>query len=346
MKAAIFRGLPTLEIEDVPTPAPGPGQVLVAVAGCGICHTDLHYLDHGVTTFKAPPLILGHEPSGTVAACGAGVKSLREGDRVLLPAVFVCGHCRNCRQGRENICERMQMLGNHMDGAYAEYVIAPAKDCFLLPPEIPLVEACIIADALSTPYHAVKHRARVRPGDTVAVFGCGGVGMNVVQCAVLAGAAVIAVDLDETKLALARRLGAVDALNPTQVERTDKEIKKRTGGGVDIAIEAIGNPTTIRTAFESVRRGGRLVIVGYSAEEVQMAAAKIMFFEMEVIGSLGCRPVDYPEIIDAVRRGRLQLVPLISAHYRLGEINQGLDALRQGKALRSIVVPRADGEGS
>lgn len=346
MKAAIFRGAPTLEIEDVPTPVPGPGQILVAVAGCGICHTDLHYLDHGVTTFKAPPLILGHEPSGIVAACGPGVKNLHEGDRVLLPAVFVCGHCRNCRQGRENICERMQMLGNHIDGAYAEYVVAPAKDCFLLPPEIPLAEACIIADALSTPYHAVKHRARVRPGDTVAVFGCGGVGMNVVQCAAAAGGAVIAVDLDDTKLTLARKLGAMETVNPTLVERTDKEIKKLTSGGVDIAIEAIGNPKTIRSAFESVRRGGRLVIVGYSAEEVQLAAAKIMFFEMEIVGSLGCRPVDYPEIIDAVRRGRLQIVPLISARYRLEEINQGLDALRQGKVLRSIVVPRADGQGS
>lgn len=342
MKAAIFRGNPRLTIEDVPTPQPGWGQVLVAVAGCGICHTDLHYLDHGVKTFKAPPIILGHECSGTVAACGPGVKKLREGDRVLLPAVFVCGECRYCRQGRENICEDLKMLGNHIDGAYAEYVLAPAKDCFILPDEIPLVEASIIADALSTPYHAVKHRARVRPGDTVAVFGCGGVGMNVVQCAVAAGGAVIAVDLDEGKLELARKFGATHALNPAKVERVDKEIRKLTGGA-DIAIEAIGNPKTIRAAFDSVRRGGRLVIVGYSSEEVALAAGKVMFYEMEVVGSLGCRPVDYPEIIEAVRRGRLQLLPLISGRYPLEEINEGLDALRQGKVLRSIVVPSADG---
>lgn len=346
MKAAVYRGTPTLTIEEVATPEPGPGQVRVTVAGCGICHTDLHYLDHGVKTFKAPPLILGHECSGTVAACGEGVKKLREGDRVLLPAVFVCGQCRNCRQGRENICEEMQMLGNHIDGAYAEYIVVPAKDCFVLPAEIPLVEACIIADALSTPYHAVKHRARVRPGDTVAVFGCGGVGMNVVQCAVAAGGAVVAVDLDDSKLALAQRLGATHAINPARVERVDKEIKKLTGGGADIAIEAIGNPKTIRAAFESVRRGGRLAVVGYSAEEVPLAAAKIMFYELEIVGSLGCRPVDYPEIIEAVRRGRLQLLPLISARYKLEEINQGLDALRQGKVLRSIVVPGAEGRGN
>jgi 6-hydroxycyclohex-1-ene-1-carbonyl-CoA dehydrogenase len=337
MKAAVLESGGKLELREVPVPEPAPGEILVRVAACGICHTDLHYIDHGVPTFKSP-VILGHEVSGTIAAMGAGVSQFREGDRVLLPAVFTCGNCRACRTGRENICERMKMLGNHVDGAYAEYVVAPARDCFALPAEIPLAEACLIGDAMSTPYHAVKNRARIRVGETVAVFGCGGVGINAVQFAALAGAHVIAVDIDDRKLALARQFGAGDTLNPRSVERVDKELKKRTGG-LDAALEVIGKPETLRAAFDSLRPGGRLCVVGYCAEPVALPFSKTMFFELEVLGSLGCRPSDYPELIHLVRSGRAKLAPLVTGRYALADIFAGLDALRHGQGLRGIVLP-------
>ncbi|MBI2956172.1 MAG: zinc-binding dehydrogenase [Acidobacteria bacterium] len=338
MKALCLEQPGRVALLDVEPAQPGPGDVLVQVAACGICHTDLHYIDHGVPTFKTP-VILGHEVSGTVAACGPEVDKFRPGDPVLLPAVFTCGVCRNCRTGRENICERMRMLGNHLDGGFADYVVAPAKDCFPLPPEIPLAEACLIGDALSTPYHAVKHRARVRVGETVAVFGCGGVGINAVQFAALAGAHVIAVDIDDRKLEWARRFGARDTLNPRSVERVEKELKKRTRGGVDIAMEVIGKPETLRAAYDSLRPGGRLCVVGYCAEPVTLAFSKTMFFELEIVGSLGCRPGDYPELIELVRSGRVQLEPLVTGRYPLEEIFQGFEALRRGEGLRGIVLP-------
>jgi 6-hydroxycyclohex-1-ene-1-carbonyl-CoA dehydrogenase len=341
MKAAVLHGPGRLGIEEVPRPEPGPEEILVRVAACGICHTDLHYIDHGVPTFKSP-VILGHEISGRVEAAGSAVIGFSRGDAVLLPAVLTCGSCRACRTGRENICERMRMLGNHIDGGYSEYVVAPARDCFHLPPEIPLAEACLIGDALTTPYHAVKHRARVRVGERVAVFGCGGIGSGAVQFAALAGAEVIAVDLDDRKLALARELGASTTLNPRSVERVEKELKKRTGGGADVAFEAIGKPETIRLAYESLRPGGRLCVVGYSAEPATLAFSKLMFFELEVIGSLGCRPVDYPEVVELVRRGRVRLAPLVTGRYKLEDLPAGLDALRQGRALRGIVLPNGD----
>ena len=338
MKAAILYEPGRLELSEVPAPQPGAGELLVRVAACGICHTDLHYIDHGVPTFKSP-VILGHEVSGTIAGVGAGVARFREGDRVVLPAVLTCGTCRTCRAGRENICENMKMLGNHVDGAYAEYLVAPAKDCFALPTEIPLAEACLIGDAMSTPYHAVKHRAKIRLGETVAIFGCGGVGINAVQFAALAGAHVIAVDIDDRKLSLARQFGARDTLNPRSVERVDKELKKRTGGGVEVALEVIGKPETIRAAFDSLRPGGRLCVVGYSAEAVPLPFSKMMFFELEVTGSLGCRPADYPELIELVRAGRVKLEPLVTGRYALDDIFAGLDALRRGEGLRGIVLP-------
>ncbi|HKZ70476.1 MAG TPA: alcohol dehydrogenase catalytic domain-containing protein, partial [Anaerolineales bacterium] len=173
MKAAIFYAShQPLKVEEVPTPTPKTGEVLVKVAGCGVCHTDLGYLDHDVPTGKKPPLILGHEASGTIAEVGEGVKNFKEGDRVVLPAVYGCGQCKLCRAGRENICENMIFIGSNADGAYAEYVLYPAHAAMHLPSELPLVESAIIADATTTPFHAVVNRGQVKPGDAVVVIGC------------------------------------------------------------------------------------------------------------------------------------------------------------------------------
>jgi 6-hydroxycyclohex-1-ene-1-carbonyl-CoA dehydrogenase len=340
MKAAIFHGShQPLTIEDWPTPAPQAGEILVKVAGCGVCHTDLHYLDHDVPTFKKPPLVLGHEPSGTVAALGAGTNQWKEGDRVLLPAVYGCGHCRMCRQGRENICENMAFFGSTVDGAYAEYVIAPAHAVIALPPEIPLVEGAIIADATTTPYHAVVNRGRVQPGDAVVVFGCGGIGLNIVQIANAVGANVIAVDVVDAKLEWARKFGATATLNPATVERADKELRKLTGGGADVAFEAIGNPLTQTQALACVRTGGRFVVVGFSEKPMTLDTGRVMFRELEIIGSLGCRTVDYPRVIELARQGKIKVAELVTARFPLEEINCAFDLLRRGEGIRSVIVP-------
>lgn len=340
MKAAVFYGPDQpLKVEEVPDPNPGPGEVLVKVAGCGVCHTDLHYIDHGVPTFKQPPLILGHETSGTIAGMGSGVSGWKEGDRVLLPAVYGCGQCAMCRTGRENVCERMVMFGNNVDGGYAEFILAPAKDILALAEEIPLVAGAIIADAVTTPYHAVVNRGRVKPGDQVVVFGCGGIGLNVVQIAAAVGASVIAVDIIDEKLNWAERLGAKMTLNAKNFERIDKEIRKLTGGGADVGFEAIGNPQTQAQTFASLRTGGRFVMVGYSAQRMSLDAGRVMYREMEIVGSLGCRAVDYPRVLDLARQGKIKVEELVTATYPLEEINVAFDGLRRGEGIRSVVVP-------
>ncbi|MFQ5433300.1 MAG: zinc-binding dehydrogenase [Anaerolineae bacterium] len=340
MKAALFyEAKQPLKIEEIPTPTPGPGEVLVKVAACGLCHTDLHYIDHGTPTFKKPPIVLGHEVAGTVAASGQGVKTWQEGDRVLLPAVYGCGNCTMCRTGRENVCERMVMFGNNVDGGYAEYIVAPAKDIFALPDEIPLVEGAIIADATTTPYHAVVNRGQVKPGDQVVVFGCGGIGINVVQVAAAVGAQVIAVDIIDEKLEWAARMGAKTTLNSRNFERIDKEIRKLTDGGADIGFEAIGNPVVQKQTFNSLRTGGRFVVVGYADKPTTLNLGKVMYREMEIIGSLGCRAVDYPRVIELVRQGKIKVQELVTARFPLDDINAGLDVLRAGQGIRSVVVP-------
>jgi len=340
MKAAVFieQNQP-LEIQDIPIPEPGPNEVLVKVAACGVCHTDLHYIDHGTPTFKPPPIVLGHEASGIVAGWGTEVTEWSEGDRVLLPSIFTCGTCAACRIGRDNVCHNLIMLGNHVDGAYAEYVLAPSQSAFALPEEIPLEEGAIIADATTTPYHAVVVRGQVSPGDQVVVFGCGGIGANVVQVAAVLGARVVAVDISEEKLEWARKLGAAETIDPSGEERIEKLVRKLTGGGADVAFECVGTPATQEQAFASTRNGGRLVMVGYSPKPMKLNSGRVMFREMEVVGSLGCRSADYPRVIEMVRRGKLRVADLVTARYALEDINEAMEGLRAGKGLRAIVTP-------
>jgi 6-hydroxycyclohex-1-ene-1-carbonyl-CoA dehydrogenase len=341
MKAAVFHAAnQPLAIEEIPTPTPGAGEVLIKVAGCGVCHTDLHYIDHGVPTFKKPPLVLGHEVSGTVAGVGAGVTQWKEGARVLLPAVYGCGQCAMCRTGRENICEKMMMFGNNVDGGYAEYMLAPAKDVIALPDELPLIESSIIADAVTTPYHAVVNRGQVKPGDSVVVVGCGGIGLNLVQVASAVGAKVIAVDVIDSKLEWATKLGAQATINAKNVERVDKEVRKLTGGGgADIGFEAIGNPTTQAQTFACLRAGGRFVAVGYSDKPMTLDTGRVMYREMEIVGSLGCRAVDYPRVLELARQGKIKVKELVTAQFPLDQINAAFDTLRRGEGIRSVIAP-------
>jgi len=337
MKAAVFYGAgQPLKIEDIPTPEISPEEALIKIAACGVCHTDLHYLE-GVPTFKKPPLILGHEASGVVTKVGEKVTKVKENDRILIPPVLTCGTCYNCRIGRENLCRNIVMIGNSIDGAYAEYTKIPAKDLIKLPTEIPLEEASIISDAMSTPFHALKNRANVRPGDSVVIYGVGGVGLNAVQIAVALGAFVIAVDKVEEKLQHARDLGASETIN-VDVEDPVKAVRRITGGGADVAVEAIGIPEVMRMAYDSVRWGGRAVIVGYSHKDLTISAARLMFREIEIFGSLGCRIVDFPPLVDMIRRGKLKL--LVSNKMPLDQISEALEMLKNGKVkTRAIVIP-------
>ena len=341
MKAAVFKEVnKSLVIENLPIPEISENELLIKVAACGVCHTDLHYIDHGVSTFKNPPLILGHEAAGIVEQSKS--TKFKKGDRVLIPSVLSCGECDYCLSGRENICRNMLMPGNSIDGAYAQFIKVPAKDIIIMPDEIPLEEGCIIADAISTPYHAVINRAEIRYGERVFVLGCGGVGINVVQIAVLAGAEVIACDIDDKKLEIAQEFGAKYVINPQKTEI--KDFLKQNGGFVDAAFEVIGKPETIEMAFRTLGIAGRLCIIGYTNQNITINPAKIMFFEQEIIGSCGCPPSDYIKIIDLVKQGKINLKKLIANRYELENINKAFDELREGKVLRNIILPNGKGQ--
>ena len=338
MRAALFvGGGKPLELTTLPRPDPAPGELLVKVVACGLCHSDLHYLDHGTPTFKTPPLVIGHEVSGTVVHVGPGVGPDWVGTNVVLSSITTCGSCVACRTGRENQCAKQKMLGNTVDGGFADYVVWPARDAFVLPAEIPLAEGCVIADALTTAYHAVVNRARIGAGETVAVFGCGGLGLSVVQVAAMVGARVIAIDIEPTKLDLARRLGASDVFDAKDPDIA-KKVRRHTDGGPDVAVECIGKPAVQELALSIVRPSGRLILLGFAAEPMKLNGGRVQYRELSVIGTLGCRNVDFPVVIDLVRRGRLDVRSLVTHRHALEDVNAGYDALRRGEGVRHIVV--------
>ncbi|MHA2365859.1 MAG: zinc-binding dehydrogenase [Candidatus Hodarchaeales archaeon] len=345
MKAAVYEKVksPVNIVDDYQTPAISDksGKAIIDIVACGVCHTDLGYLDHGVPTFKKPPLILGHEISGIIKEVSDDVNIFQKGDHVIIPAVLTCGYCFNCRIGRENICTNQIMLGNHVDGGFAEQIMVSAKDVYHLPSEIPLEEGCIISDAVSTPYHAVKNRGQVNAGDWVIVIGCGGIGLNLIQNIKVAGGLPIAIDIMPEKLEMAKKLGAIETINSKELDDRGVvgAVRKLTKGGADIAFEAIGNPITMKQAYNSLRTGGRLIAVGYSPKRWDgFDIGRVMFREMEIMGSLGCRPVDYPRIIELVKNGSLVVEPLVTHKFPLSEINDAFEVARRGEAIRAIIL--------
>jgi succinate semialdehyde reductase (NADPH) len=363
MKAAVLQsaGSPVV-VEDIPVPHPKDGEVLIQVAACGICHSDLH-VAKGELKFPVP-CVLGHEISGRVHELGPGVQGLKPGDPVVSSFILPCGRCAPCSRGRDDLCETFfamnRLKGTLYDGetrlrrkdgtplamysmgGMAEYAVVTATDVFPLPSHVPLADACILGCAAMTAYGAVKHQAEVRPGDTVGVIGVGGVGSNVVQIARLFGAAeVIAVDIRDDKLAEVQKLGATRLVNGSKGDAVAQVMALTGGRGVDVAIEALGRPETVTNAFMMTRDGGRTVVIGLASGQAaaSIEVTRLVRRSIRLTGSYGCRVrTDMPEIVGLAARGLLDVSKSISRRYRLDECPEAYQALNRGEILGRAIV--------
>jgi D-arabinose 1-dehydrogenase-like Zn-dependent alcohol dehydrogenase len=332
-----------LVIEQIPTPEPGPGEVLVRVKACGICGSDIHIAFEGVTPTAYAPITLGHEPAGEVAACGPGVEGFQPGDRVVVCCFLVCGRCLNCLSGNQQVCLERRCIGIQAEGALAEYVVVPAANLTPLPEEVTFTLGAIITDAVATPFHALAAVGGLRPGETVAVFGCGGLGIHGVQLARLGGAAkVIAVDLRPTVLERARAVGADVGIDASRQEVVPA-IREATGGlGVDLAVELVGRQQTIAQAVECLRVGGRAAVAGLGAEPITtMAPTAFVRREAKLLGSYGFTVSEIATLVDLTASGRLDLSGSVSLTLPLERVNEALDMLhqKQGEVVRIVVEP-------
>ena len=330
-----------MKVTEVPDPQAVPGEVLVKVAACGVCRTDLEYLKEGMRPMKPYPLIFGHEVSGTVAALGEGVKGPAVGQRVVVAFTLPCGQCRMCQDGRENACSRAQIVGASRDGGFAQYVAVPVSTLHALPPSLPLEESCVLTDAVATAYHALVEVAGARPGDTLAIFGAtGGLGLAAVQIASALGCWVIAVGRQPHKLERARELGAAVTLSTLEVKEIDREVNRLTQGGVDISLETSGVPALMTMACQATRPGGKIVIAGFTLKRFEVPTNRLMWLEQAVLGSRTYRPRDLGRVISMAERGMVDPKKLVSHRFPLAEINEAYLKLEEGQLARGIVIPK------
>src|SRR5579864_3464139 len=361
MKAAVLNdyGQP-LNIEEIQLEPPRAGEVQLRIGATGVCHSDYHVIK-GEWKYGLP-MILGHEAAGVVEAIGADVTGVKVGDHAVLSFRPACGVCRLCAMGRSVLCEgrtgdRFKMHDgtarvhrNGQDllvlarvGSFAEQVVVPAEQVVPVRDDVPMEVLALIGCAVTTGVGAVINAARVEPGSSVAVIGCGGVGLNVIQGAGLVSAGrIIAVDLLDNKLEYARQFGATDTVNASNGDAVE-QVRQLTSGGVDYAFEVIGNGRTVEQAIQMTRVAGTACIVGMAPQGSRASFDPLVFVNKEtrLIGTWygSARPrIDFPRMIELMMAGKLKVSELISRRYTLDQINEGFDRLSRGEVARGVIV--------
>ncbi len=344
MKSLLLTAYNHLEITDMPLPSPGPGEVLVRVEACGICGSDVHGLD-GSTGRRIPPIVMGHEAAGTVESVGEGVTRFAKGDRVTFDSTVYCGNCPYCKVGQINLCDNREVIGvsegnYRRHGAFAEYVVIPDRIMYPLPASFPFEEAAML-EAVSVAMHGVKVSPIVG-GETALVIGAGMIGLLTLQAAKAAGCARVFIsDVDETRLNLARQIGADEVLHCSGAELLS-EVKRLTNGrGVDVVLEAVGLNQTVGSAIDCARKAGTVTLIGNVSPEVTLPLQKVVVKQLKLQGSCASSG-EYPEAIELIAAGKIKVKPLITAVASLEEGPRWFERLhsREPNLMKIILTPR------
>jgi L-iditol 2-dehydrogenase len=345
MKSLLLSAYNQLDIAEMPLPAVGAGEVLVRVEACGICGSDVHGYD-GSSGRRIPPIVMGHEAAGTVAAVGAGVKGYAEGGRVTFDSTVYCGECAFCKRGDVNLCDNRQVIGvscgdYRRHGAFAEFVVVPQRILYHLPMEISFAEAAML-EAASVALHAVRVTGGA-VGETALVIGAGMIGLLTLQAARAAGCArVFITDVDETRLELARQVGADAILRGSGAELVDQVMNLTDRQGVDLAYEAVGRNETVAAVIDCTRKGGRVTLIGNIAPEVTLPLQKVVTRQLRLQGSCASAG-EYPQAIELIASGKIKVGPLITAVAPLEEGPRWFARLhaREPNLMKVILTPRA-----
>ncbi|MET4432955.1 alcohol dehydrogenase catalytic domain-containing protein [Mycolicibacterium sp. 624] len=335
MRAAVLEQFTDpLNVTSLPDPSPRQGQVVIRVRAAGVCRTDIKIIDGGVPSVSTPRII-GHEPAGEVVALGADVTEASIGDRVFVSPDVTCGQCAYCRDGMYNYCAQLRRLGFELDGALAEYMVAPVTSLIPLSEEISYEVGATLPDAVGASYHAVVSRAQVRPAETVVINGLGGLGLCAVQIAALCGARVIAVARNAERRLLAEKLGAARTLDPRE-DLIGQLTSLTSGLGVHSFLDFVGTSDSLDQAVRACRKGGRVVIVGYIAPELRTAPVDLVYREVSIVGSRSSTHAELAAAARLVAEGRI--TPLIGQTRELVDVNDAIALLRAGSVIGRIVV--------
>lgn len=345
MKALLLSEYNLLEIVDLPLPRPGPDEVLVRVGACGICGSDVHGYD-GSSGRRIPPIIMGHEAAGTIAAVGSDETGAREGDRVTFDSTVYCGRCEYCRRGEINLCNHRQVLGvstpeYRRAGAFAEFITVPGRILHALPANVPFTEAALI-EPLAVAVHAVA-LSNLPENASALVIGAGMIGLLVVQALRQAGCSrVFVIDIDDSRLELATQLGAAATINSKTADPVAEIERLTSGAGVDLAIEAVGSTATVKTAVESVRKGGGVTLIGNIAPVAEIPLQTVVSRQIRLQGSAASAG-EYPRCIELLSTRAIDLRPLISVVAPLEEGPRWFERLhaREANLMKVILTPAA-----
>ena len=343
MKALLLSEYKKLEVTDIPQPEIGPEDLLVRVEACGICGSDIHGWD-GSSGRRVPPLVMGHEASGVVAAVGRDVQGYSEGDRITFDSTVWCGKCKYCLSGRPNLCDNRMVLGVSCGdyrryGCFAEYVSVPARICCHLPDSLPFEHAALI-EAVSVAVHAAN-RTPVSLGDTAVVVGSGMIGLLVIQAIKQKGCAqVIATDLNAQRLEVAKKLGADVTIDVSKEDAAAKVAELTDGHGADVALEVVGATPTIQSAIDCTRKGGSVTIVGNLAPTIELPLQSVVTRELNVFGSCASAG-EYPACVDLLANGMIKVEDMITAKAPLEDGHDWFSRLYDGEpnAMKVVLCP-------
>jgi L-iditol 2-dehydrogenase len=346
MKALLLSEYKHLAVADLPTPVPGPGEVLVRVAACGICGSDVHGYD-GSSGRRIPPIVMGHEAAGVVAAVGEGVAAYRAGDRVTFDSTVYCGECEFCRRGEVNLCDQRQVVGvscgdYRRAGAFAEYVTVPERILYRLSNDLSFSDAAML-EAVSVAIHAVRV-AGAKGGETALVIGAGMIGLLILQTAKASGCSrVFVADVDASRLEMARSLGADAVIDSSRESLTTRIQQLTKGRGVDVALEAVGRPEPVTAAIDCTRKGGTVALVGNIAPEVPIPLQKVVTRQIRLQGSCASSG-EYPQAMQWMAEGKIKVAPLITAVAPLEEGPAWFARLyaREPNLMKVVLDPRQE----
>ena len=344
MRAARFTGPgQPLVIQDVDVPRAGRGEVVVRVRATGLCGSDVHIAIEGVTPTGFLPITLGHEPAGEVAEVGDGVSGWAPGDRVTVFPVQSCGWCEHCIVGRPQVCASRRLVGIHLDGGLAEYLLTPASALIALPELVSFEVGAIIVDAVATPFHALRDRAQLRAGETVAVFGVGGLGVHAIELARFMGAGLlIAVDVRPSQLERAKQFGADLTIDAASADPVAAVLEATAGRGVDVAAEFVGQQATITQAVQALATAGRAVIVGLGPEPLTGPPPTVFVRkEASILASYASTRHTAELLVSLVATGRLDFARSVTHRFPLEQANEALQVLltKDGDPLRVVIQP-------
>jgi L-iditol 2-dehydrogenase len=346
MRALLLSEYSHLEVADQPKPQPGPDEVLVQVAACGICGSDVHGYD-GASGRRIPPIVMGHEAAGIIAAVGSAVREYAVGDRVTFDSTVYCGKCAFCRKGEVNLCDDRQVVGvscgdYRRAGAFAEYVAVPERILYRLPDALPFEKAAML-EAVSVALHGVRV-AELKGGETGLVIGAGMIGLLLLQAARVGGCSrVFIADIDATRLALAKDLGADETFLLSGAELAQAMLDRTGGQGVDVVFEAVGRDETVTASIDCVRKGGTVSLVGNIAREVKLPLQKVVTRQIRLQGSCSSAG-EYPEAMELMTAGKINVDSLITAVAPLSDGPSWFDRLhsREPNLMKIVLDPRSE----